>query len=40
MKEIAIKIKSVATTVTKEIKNPVVKSFNSFKVIGKEFKMD
>ncbi|MEB7453651.1 hypothetical protein [Lysinibacillus sphaericus] len=37
-KEIAIKTKSTAKTVAKEIKNPVVKSFNSFKEIGKDFK--
>ncbi|WP_236249554.1 deaminase domain-containing protein [Lysinibacillus sphaericus] len=37
-KEIAIKTKSTAKTVGKEIKNPVVKSFNSFKEIGKDFK--
>ncbi len=36
-KEVAVQVKSVATKVTKEIQKPVVKSFNSFKEIGKDF---
>ncbi len=31
-------LKSTVKTVAKEIKNPVVKSFNSFKEIGEDFK--